>query len=147
VDDIYPVPLFVQLSVRDVAASARWYQEALGFHSVYSMAGPDGKQLMNHLRLERYQDLMLVPQPPSLGRVEKGLGATIFVNYAGNLDVLAQKAQSQGGAMQIPEDTPWNTRQLTVTDPDGYVLAFSQVTDPDRSFEDVMGEAQSLPQA
>lgn len=139
-DEIYPMPLFVQLSVSDVVTSARWYQEALGFHSIYSMPGPDGTQLMNHLRLGRYQDLMLVPQPPNLVGIEKGLGATICINYERDLDALAQQALAHGAAVQGPEHTPWNTRQLTVTDPDGYVLAFSQVADPGRSFDDVMEE-------
>ena len=39
--ETYPMPLFVTLTVADLAASQRWY-EAIGFTTVFAMAGPDG---------------------------------------------------------------------------------------------------------
>ena len=61
----YPMPLFVSLNVRDVAASAQWYADALGFRSVYAMPTAEGDQAMNHIRLGKYQDLMLMAGSPS----------------------------------------------------------------------------------
>jgi uncharacterized protein (DUF1697 family) len=37
-------------------------------------------------------------------------------------------------------ETAYNTREVTVEDPDGYTLVFSEPVDTSRSFEDVMGE-------
>ena len=76
-EEFYPMPLFVKLLVRDVVASAKWYKDALGFRSVYALAGENGTQVLNHLRLGRYQDLMLIAQPQSLSESTKGQGVVI----------------------------------------------------------------------
>jgi len=137
-EEFYPMQLFVQLSVRDVSASARWYAQALGFRSVYAMPGDSGTQAMNHLRLGRYQDLMLVAQPESESGVDRGRGVVIYLTLDGGVDELAARARAAGARVEGPAGTPWNTREVTVADPDGYVLTFSQVVDADRAFSDVM---------
>lgn len=136
--ECYPMPLFVKLDVRDVAASADWYEKALGFRSVYALPGVDGKQVMNHVRLGRYQDLMLLAEPPDSTELDKGRGVIINLTIDGGADTLAQRARSVGAKVEGPADTPWNTREVTVKDPDGYVLTFSQVVDASREFDDVM---------
>jgi catechol 2,3-dioxygenase-like lactoylglutathione lyase family enzyme len=60
-DEFYPMPLFVRMFVQDVAVTAEWYADALGFRSVYVQQDPNGNQMMNHIRLAKYQDLMLLP--------------------------------------------------------------------------------------
>ncbi len=136
--EFYPMPLFVTLMVSDVTASADWYEQTLGFRSVYALPGPNGTQTMNHIRLERYQDLMLVGEPPDLAASNKGQGVVIRLTYYGDLDGLARQARSTGANVTGPSTTPWNTREVTVQDPDGYILTFSQVLDATRDFEDVM---------
>ena len=137
-EEFYPMPLFVKLSVRDVAASARWYEDALGFRSVYALAGDDGMQFLNHLRLGRYQDLMLIAQPQNPNEPSKGQGVVINLTIDEGIDSLARQAESAGANVEGPQETPWNTREVTVSDPDGYTLTFSQVVDPHREFSDVM---------
>jgi uncharacterized glyoxalase superfamily protein PhnB/N-acetylglutamate synthase-like GNAT family acetyltransferase len=141
-EEFYPMPLFVKLSVRDVAASAEWYQGALGFRSVYALAGDDGAQILNHLRLGRYQDLMLIAQPQGLSESNKGQGVVINLT-TDDVDGLARRAKSAGARVEGPTETQWNTREVTVSDPDGYVLTFSQVADPSRVFSDVMPPSAS----
>ncbi len=137
-EEFYPMPLFVKLSVSDVAASARWYEAAIGFRSVYALTGDDGAQILNHLRLGRYQDLMLIAQPQNSNEPNKGQGVVINLTIDEGIDSLARQAMSAGAKVEGPEETPWNTREVTVSDPDGYTLTFSQVVDPDRAFSDVM---------
>ena len=38
-EEFYPLPMFARLSVRDVAATAQWFADALGFRSVFSTPG------------------------------------------------------------------------------------------------------------
>jgi uncharacterized glyoxalase superfamily protein PhnB len=137
-EEFYPMPLFVKLSVRDVAASAEWYGEALGFRSVYALAGEGGRQVMVHLRLARYQDLMLIAESADPPGSAKGQGVVINLACEGDVDRLAQRARSVGSKVEGPADTAWNAREITVADPDGYLLTFSQVVDPNRAFGDVM---------
>ena len=91
-EDFYPMPLFVKLLVRDVTTSAKWYEDALGFRSVYALAGENSTQVLNHLRLGRYQDLMLIAQPQSLSESNKGQGVVINLTIDKELDSLAQQA-------------------------------------------------------
>ena len=137
-EEFYPMPLFVSLMVRDVAQSARWYTDALGFRSVYAMPAPDGSQAMNHIRLGKHQDLMLMADT-SPEQAPKGRGVAIRINYEADLDALAERAHMFSDDVDGPTPRPWNVRELTVSDPDGYMLVFSQVIDSNRTFDDVMG--------
>ena len=50
--DVYPMPLFVRLTVSDLDESTAWYR-ALGFDEVYSMP------VTAHVRYRKYADVML----------------------------------------------------------------------------------------
>ena len=118
--EFYPMPSFPALAVKDLDASARWYQHALGFQHVFTMPG------LVHLRWAKYADLLLrATQQPIAGT--KGLGITL--NYAvtdGSLDALAERARKAGAIfVQEPGDRPWNARDFTVADPDGFALTFT----------------------
>ena len=138
--EFYPMPLFVKLSVPDVATSAKWYQSALGFRCVYALPGADGRQEMNHLRLGRYQDLMLVADtnPSSSHEGQRGWGVMIYFTVDKGTDSLARQAAAAGAKVKGPTNTPWNTREVSVNDPNGYVLTFSEVLDPNKDFSHVM---------
>ena len=133
----YPMPLFVKLFVRDVARSAEWYAAALGFRSVYAMPGTDGRQVMNHIRLDRYQDLMLLAGPAD-GDNPVTRSFVINLTFPGDMQALAERARATGAKVEGPAPTRWNTLEMTITDPDGFVLTFSQVLDASRPFSDVM---------
>ena len=118
--EFYPMPSFPALAVKDLEASAGWYQTALGFQHVFTMPG------LVHLRWAKYADLLLrASQQPAAGA--KGVG--IALNYAvtdGGLDALAERARKAGAIfIQEPGDRPWNARDFTVADPDGFALTFT----------------------
>ena len=118
--EIYPMPAFAMLAVDQPAALSAWYEAALGFGVVF--AGPPP-----HLRRRKYQDLLLVPAGP--GAVPAGGGPVLYFDADGEIDALAARAAAvpaQGrSALEGPRDTPWNTRELRVTDPAGHRLVFS----------------------
>jgi uncharacterized glyoxalase superfamily protein PhnB len=137
-EEIYVMPLSVSLRVRDVARTAEWCSRALGFRCIFVLPGADGHPLMSHLRLERYQDLLLIEH----SREEKPAPArprdfAINLSCSGDLSALAERARAAGSAVDGPRPTPWNTREVRVTDPNDFVLAFSTVLDANRTFPDV----------
>ncbi len=117
--DIYPMPMFITIAVPDVAAVSDWYVRALGFAVVFS-APP-----MVHLRRKKYQDVLITRGSggaPSDGRL------TISFQ-TDDLDALASRARAAANvgmsAIDGPVETPWNTRDLRVTDPAGNRLVFT----------------------
>jgi uncharacterized glyoxalase superfamily protein PhnB len=120
--DIYPMPAFVTLVVADVGRTVDWYVNGLDFVVLFTMPGPAGNPALVHLRRWRYQDILVRPgdEPPARG-------ATFSVMaVAEELDALAQRARAHGGGtVEGPVDTPWNTRDVRTTDPDGYPVVFS----------------------
>ena len=133
------MPMFIMLEVTDLSSSAEWYQRALGFRTVYS--GPPGAFTLIHLRRERYQDILLVPTQEN-GLSQNGKGVVIQLQAGGvRVEEIARQAQAAGTVdVEGPVERPWNVRDVTVYDPDGYRLRFSEPVDMTRSFEDVMGE-------
>jgi uncharacterized glyoxalase superfamily protein PhnB len=135
--EFYPMPMFIRMFVRNIAASAQWYADALGFRSVYALAGADGRQVMNHIQLAKYQDLMLLSQSDETADVASN-GLIISFSYDGDLEALAQRAISTGATVGGPTAMPYNAYELTVIDPNGFILIFSQVIDADRTFTEVI---------
>jgi uncharacterized glyoxalase superfamily protein PhnB len=122
--EFYPMPSFPALSVKDADASSRWYQTALGFQHVFTMPGPGGVTGLAHLRWAKYADLLLRTSPPIAET--KGVGITLNYSVADGLDALAERARKAGAIfIQEPGDRPWNARDFTVADPDGFALTFT----------------------
>lgn len=143
-EEIYPMPSFPTLNVADVAASSRWYQEALGFSHIFTMDGPSGKPMLAHLRWLKYADILIVSRPIESG--PRGLGATLnYSAYLANrtVDEIAQRAESHGASIATPPtDMPWNARECTIEDPDGFKINFSEPINLSRSFDEVIQETR-----
>ncbi len=121
--DIYPMPAFVTLVVPDVERSLDWYVNGLDFVVLFRMPGPDGAPALVHLRRWRYQDILV--RPGGTGDPGHGWELSVLAE-AERLTALAARARAHGaGTVEGPLDTPWNTRDLRVTDPDGYRLVFT----------------------
>ncbi|HUS16800.1 MAG TPA: VOC family protein [Chloroflexia bacterium] len=142
-EEIYPMPAFPVLNVTDLAASSRWYQEALGFRNVFTMAGPGGVPLLVHLRWVKYADVLLAARPVPPG--PRGLGIVLsFSAYLSgrSVDEIAAQAAAYGATIVAPpEPKPWNTRECTIADPDGFQLTFTEPVNMHRSFDEVIQEA------
>ena len=166
---IYGMPMFATLQARDLAATVSWYTEGLGFINLFTMPGPDGAPLLVHLRRWQFQDLLVRParrpatpgDRPARGPATPGdgpargpaiPGSTCQLSFAavyGELDALAERARAHaGGRVDGPADTPWNTRDLTATDPDGQVVVFTAARPPelaDPAFTERMRRTQADP--
>ncbi len=127
-NEIYPMPSFVTLKVNDPSFSGKWYEEALGFRHIFSIPGPGGIPVLVHLRWTKYADLLLQLQDESDKGTAKGKGMSIsFSVTAGSVDELAEKARRHGASIvSEPKNQPWNARDFSVADPDGFVLTFTK---------------------
>jgi catechol 2,3-dioxygenase-like lactoylglutathione lyase family enzyme len=122
--EIYPMPAFPTLVVSDSERSYRWYQDVLGFVDVFTVRGPSGVPALAHLRWCRFGDVLLTPARSAL---DEPRGRGILLNFsADEVDTLAERIRAAGAAIEEgPVDRPWNTRDVTVRDPDGYRLNFT----------------------
>jgi catechol 2,3-dioxygenase-like lactoylglutathione lyase family enzyme len=134
-EDFYPMPMFVNLEVSNLDLSAEWYQQALGFRVVYRVPG------LVHLRRDRYQDVLLFPSE-SGGMDSPGKGVVIQLQAGEvSVDEIADKTRQVGFTDVIgPLERPWNVREVTIRDPDGYRMRFSEPIDTNLSFDAVMGD-------
>jgi uncharacterized glyoxalase superfamily protein PhnB len=130
--EIYGMPAFVTLTATDIDATVSWYTEALGFVVLFAIPGPEGSPVLVHLRRWQFQDVLV---RPATGPVTAGTGAVFSIAAVdGELDELAARAREHGGGeVEGPEETPWNTRDLRTTDPDGTVVVFTAGRPPSRS--------------
>jgi len=140
-EDFYPMPMFINLEVADLSSSAEWYRKALGFRIVYS--GPPGTPALIHLRRDRYQDILLVTSQ-EVNTFQPGKGITIQMQAGSEgVEEIAQQARVAGTVhVEGPVERPWNVRDVTIRDLDGYRLRFSEPIDTTKSFKDVMGQQE-----
>ena len=137
--EFYPMLSFPMLAVRDLAVSSRWYQDVLGFQLVFEMPGPTGAPVLIHLRWAKYADVLLVSDISQASEA-KGVGVSLtFAMTQGSVDNLAAKIAGKGGSVASgPVNQPWNAREITVFDLDGYRLVFTKPIDKQKSMEDVV---------
>ncbi|SFR43036.1 VOC family protein [Halogeometricum limi] len=128
VTETYPTSLFVRLTVGRLDASVAWYR-AVGFQTVSE------SPKMAHLRYRADADVMLVSGTTGTPR---GSGVAVYLTLDGESvdDVAERVADAAVSGGEGPYETSWNTRELVLTDPDGYRLVFSEVVDADRSVDD-----------
>ena len=149
--DYYPMPAFPTLSAQSVEASRRFYVDGLGFQHVFSIPGPDGRPVVEHIRLARYADVLLEQEaggayPASAAR---GLGVRLsfsLVLAERDCHEFAERARAYGARVRGPVERPWNAREVEVIDPDGYVLVFTEPLDATKEFHKVLAQIQHGPE-
>jgi uncharacterized glyoxalase superfamily protein PhnB len=62
----------------------------------------------------------------------------VYVNANESLDDVFERVRTADDTVDEPVETPYNTRELRLRDPDGYEFVFSEPLDTDRSFDEVM---------
>ena len=137
---IYGMPMFATLAARDIGATVSWYTGGLDFIELFTVPGPGGGPVLVHLRRWQFQDLLV---RPAHRQVTPGNGCVLsFAAVYGEIDALAERARAHGGGrVEGPADTPWNTRDLITTDPDGNVVIFTAARPPeltDQAFSEQM---------
>jgi len=127
---IYGMPMFATLMARDIRATVSWYTTGLGFIDLFTIPGPHGAPVLVHLRRWQFQDLLVRPAREPAGPAS---GCTLsFAAVYDEIDALAERARVHGsGQVNGPADTPWNTRDLTTTDPDGNIVIFTAARPPE----------------
>lgn len=125
--EVYPMPMFVNLEASDPAATRAWYEEALGFGVMFVGPEVEGKPVVVHLRRKKYQDILLVPARPGERTPPR---SSIGFTADGEVEALAARARRARAvglsSVEGPVLTPWFTRELRLTDPDGHRLVFSE---------------------
>jgi catechol 2,3-dioxygenase-like lactoylglutathione lyase family enzyme len=143
--EYYAMPSFATFAVADPMSSVRWYREVLGFEVVFELPGARGKPRFVHLRRALHQDLLLVPAPPRFSTApgEVGRGVTITFTVTEDIDALAAQAKKAGvRIVEGPIDRPWNVREVTLADPDGYRLTFAKMLRP-RAFAELVQDVEN----
>jgi uncharacterized glyoxalase superfamily protein PhnB len=143
-EEIYPMPSFPMLIVRNLETSSKFYQEALGFKHIFTMPGLGGKPYLVHLRWVKYADLLIavpgdgreIPEPRGSGVT---LSFQMLERFGGSVDALAEQAKASGANIRSgPLDQPWNVRELTILDPDGYRLVFTAPINVNLGFDQML---------
>lgn len=130
--EFYQMPLFNKVLVQDIEKVEKWYEKTLGFKSVFKFRNDKNEVLMNHLRLEKYQDLMLISQ------TDFEVGNSIYLNIL--VKDIEEKSQniSQKFIVSQLEEQPWNAKEMTIKDPDGHLITLTQSNISDTDFEKLM---------
>ena len=147
-EEIYPMPSFPILIVKDLEAASGFYQNALGFKHIFTMPGPGGQPALVHLRWVKYADLLIasprdgkqLPEPKGLG---VSLNFSIFDHFGGDIDAFAKHARENGADVSGPVNQPWNVREVTVIDPDGYKLIFTVPLNINLRFDQMLEQASN----
>ena len=110
----------------DLEKSLVWYRDVLGF-VVGEEWERDGKRVGAELRAGNVS-FMIGQDDWKKGRDRrKGEGFRIYCTTTQDVDALAEGIRTRGGSLDDPpSDTPWGTRDFTLTDPDGFKITIGR---------------------
>ena len=113
------------LTVSDIHASLSFYRDVMGF-VVSDTIEHDGEVLGASIKAGTVE-LLLGQDDFKKGRErKKGVGFRLYCVTHQEIDEIAAGIEERGGTLdQQPQDQPWGTRDLAITDPDGYKLSIS----------------------
>lgn len=114
------------LTVADLERSLAWYRDVLGFTLGERWEeGPTQRGVQ--LKAGSCQ-LLLNQDDFAKGRDrKKGEGCRVWLWTVQDLDVIAQRAQSQGITLDYgPVMAPWGAYAFAITDPDGFKLTLAR---------------------
>ncbi|ANW22540.1 VOC family protein [Streptomyces clavuligerus] len=127
---IYGMPAFATIPTHDLAASVDFWVRGLGFFELFTVPGR-----LVHLRRWAFQDVLLVPAVDAPERTPGRIPA-LSLNFAcvlSQVDSLVDACRAvRPDSVDGPSDTPWNTRDITVTTPENtrVVLTAAKPFDP-----------------
>ena len=130
--ELYSMPMFNKFLVNDIEKSSEWYQENLGFNSIFKFKNEQNQILMEHLRLAKYQDLMLIS-----GK-QFEVGNAVYTNIlVPNIRILKQRISSQYIVEDL-EGKPWNSIEMTIKDLDNHLITLTQSNIKNEEFNALM---------
>lgn len=123
------MPLFNKLLVSDIEKTEKWYRHTLGLQSVFKFRNKENEVILNHLRLNKYQDFMLIQSE------DFNSGNGCFINIlVDDIETIANSI-SEKYVLQPLEQMPWNAMEMTILDPDGYQITLTESNIKDENFE------------
>jgi predicted lactoylglutathione lyase len=140
---IYPMPAFVSVIARDLGATVAFFTAALDFAVMFAGPEVDGIPVLVHLRRARYQDLLI--RQGAAGPASDAMTVAFAAADAAAVDALQARVERAGGrVVSGAADTPWNTHDLTVADPDGNRFTFTARADQPQvqTFAETMEKAK-----
>jgi uncharacterized glyoxalase superfamily protein PhnB len=122
--------LSASLTVKDIQASAAWYQNVLGF-TVHQNYERDGKLRAVALRAGDVRILIGQDDGAKGWDRVKGEGFSLQFTTEQNVDAIAKRIVEHGGTLDSePMDMPWGARVFRLRDPDGFKLSISSAPPP-----------------
>ncbi|MGE0441230.1 MAG: VOC family protein [Gemmatimonadales bacterium] len=120
------------LTCKDIAASVRWYEQALGF--AVSFRWEDQGKLAGAVMVDGEIRIVLNQDDGALGwdRIKgQGFYLQINVKTPADVDAAAARIKAAGGTLiDEPADRPWGARMFQFRDPDGFKLGVSTPLQP-----------------
>lgn len=113
------------LTVDDIGKSLAWYRDVLGFVEGEHWEA-DG--VLQGVQLKAGScELYLTQDDWKKGRDrKKGVGIRLHCETAQDVNALAERIRAAGGTLTDgPTDRSWGVREITVTDPDGFLLSIN----------------------
>jgi len=124
-DVLSATELAASLTVNDLATSAAWYHDIAGF-TIDRRHERDGKLLAVSVRAGQVR--LLISQDDGARGLDraKGVGFSLQFTTTQDIDALAARIQSRGGALEsAPATMPWGVRVFRIRDPDGFRFTVS----------------------
>jgi len=117
--------LAASLTVKDLAASERWYTDILGF-GIRERHEREGRLVAVSLKAGDVEILLAQDNGAKGWDRAKGEGFSLRITTNQNIDELAQRIKSKGGTLETePVDMPWGARVFRLRDPDGFMFAIT----------------------
>lgn len=117
--------LAASLTVADLPKSLAWYRDVVGFF-VEREHERDGKRASVSLKAGAVSILLNQDDGKKGAERIKGLGFSLMITTAQDIDELAARIRERGGTLELePTTTRWGARLFRVVDPDGFRLTIS----------------------
>ncbi|UBH08634.1 VOC family protein [Macrococcus armenti] len=130
--EFYQMSLFNKILVRNIEKAEKWYLHTLGFQSVFKFRNEENEVTMNHLRLMKYQDIILIQSDDFIS------GNGCYINIlVEDIETIANSI-SEKYILQPLEQMPWNAMEITIVDPDGYQITLMESNIRNEDFEKLM---------
>ena len=112
--------------MNDLEKSLGWYRDVLGFDIEETWKADDGEVVGVSLKAGNVT-FMIGQDDWKKGRDrKKGEGFRLYCETKKSVDDLARQIEAKGGQLDSqPTDQPWGTRDITLTDPDGFKITIA----------------------
>ena len=127
------------LMVPSIEETGEWYGKVLGWQARRLAFDDQGKCTYATVYLPRpagagQQDRLrgfnlgtFGVNPETYGTADRNLVISVTVD---DVDAVYERVTANGVVAEAPQNQPWGARTFTMTDPNGFVLSFSQPTAP-----------------